>query len=100
MISTGGVEIEHSEMPWHNKEGRASYISIYSDWVRLMGPREPNDMNLKHGDNCNDVAPQDVRDGLVDRLIEANLLPNSRFARRKLAFVPGTWNENPTPMGN
>jgi len=100
MISTGGVEIEHLEVPWHNKEGHANYISIYSDWVRLMGPREPNDMTFKHGDNCNDVPPQDAKDGLVDQLIEANLLPNSRLARRRLTFVPGTWNENPTPVGN
>jgi len=100
MISTGGVEIEHSEQPWHDKEGRANYLSIYADWVRLMGPSEPNDMNLYHGTSCNDVPPQDVKDGVVDQLIEANLLPNSRFARRRLAFVPGTWNENPTPVRN
>src|SRR6185503_1192970 len=100
MISTGGVEIEHSEGLWEDKVGEATYISIYADWVRLMGPSEPSDMNLRHGQNCNDVHPNDVKDGLVDQLIEANLLPNSRFARRRLAFVPGTWNENPTSVEN
>jgi hypothetical protein len=102
MISTGCVEIEHFESEWETAASDSRYLSIYADWVRLMGPTDDDDknMDLKHGDGCNANDPNDLKDGLVDQLIEANLLPNSRFARRKLAFVPGTWNENPTSVGN
>jgi len=102
LISSGCVEIEH-HLGSVTDDGYAKYLSIYADWVKLMGPENPlggnADMTLEHG-ACNVLADQDEKDGLVDQLIEANLLPNSRFARRKLAFVPGTWNENPTPVEN
>jgi hypothetical protein len=78
----------------------AGYLSIYADWAKFMGPLGAPDLELWHGSGCSVAPPQDAKDGLVDQLIEANLLPNSRFARRKLTFVPGTWNENPTPVGN
>jgi len=101
MISNGCVEIEHEPGPWQNDASEAKYLSIYADWVKLKGPGgNSNDMVLEHGAGCNPSLLQDARDGLVDQLIEADLLPNSRHARRRLTFVPGTWNENPTPMGN
>jgi hypothetical protein len=100
MISNGCVEIEHEPGEWEDKPSKSKYLSIYADWVKLKGPIDPEDMTLEHGTGCNPSMLQDDKDHLVDQLIEANLLPNSRFARRKLAFVPGTWNENPTPVGN
>jgi len=102
MVSTGAVEIEQSQPNWKAKGSSVGYLSIYADWVKLMGPQGgAENMDLLHGNTtCNEVPSQDAKDGLVDQLIEANLLPNSRFARRRLTFIPGTWNENPTPVGN
>ena len=100
MISSGCVEIEH-HLDAMSDAGSAKYLSIYADWAKFLGPESGSeDMTLEHGLACNAYVEEDAKDHLVDQLIEANLLPNSRFARRKLAFVPGTWNENPITVGN
>ncbi len=105
MVSTGAVEIEHNEDAWKDVGGYAGYLSIYADWVRLMGPLDPlghggnSDMVLNHG-SCSTPPLQDAKDGIVDQLIEQDLLPNSRFARKHLQFVSGSWLESSATVGN
>lgn len=106
IVSKGGVEIEHVNDA-QTENGFASYLSVYADWAKFMGPLNPGgggggnaDMELYHGSSCNANVPNDNKDKLVDQLIEKDLLPNSRLARRRLAFIKGSWQEKPATVGN
>jgi hypothetical protein len=106
IVSSGGVEIEHW-LDATQSSGSANYVSIYANYVKLMGPKNPGngngngnvDMSLNHG-SCSTSPNQDLKNGLVDKLIDQDLLPNSRFARKRLQLVSGGWSENSVTVGN
>lgn len=104
VISSGCVEIEHELDPWKTANSNAGYITIYGDWARFRGPVNPDggnaDMALYHGSSCTAVPDPDRKGDMVDRLIDQDLLPNSRFARKHLEFVSGSWQEKPATVGN
>jgi len=105
IISSGGVELEQNLSADHDN-ANAPYLSIYARYAHIQPPYVLPNQNPEpvaeyyHGSSCGSVPPEDAFGGLVDQLIKEDLLPNSRFCRRRLVLTAGTWQESAIGTGN
>lgn len=101
VASVGRAEIDYASTGNLSGNGTASFLTLYADRVRITPPLRTsgggNALRLYHGADCASSPPQDGP-ALMDQLLRKNLLPNSRFARRHLAFDSGTWQETPVAL--
>jgi hypothetical protein len=104
IVSSGGVELEQNLDADHESDlcDVSSYLSVYASFAHVQAPWVYDTQPITqyfHGGSCA-LPPEDQLGGLVDQLAKQNLLPNSRFCRRRLALTAGTWQEASMGAGN
>lgn len=89
LVSDGKVLLENANP--NPPTTTLSYASIFAPRIFVSGPETSagTRTQLFHAAN----APQDAPGGLIDRLVQADGLPNATASSGRFSLVPGTWRE-------
>jgi hypothetical protein len=100
LISSGRIGIQNIDPNGGDRSSFTNYISMFADRVLVTGPWEVDEvLTLQHLPS----AVEDEAGGLLDRLYDLGVLPNTNAGMRaNFQKVTGSWREldpdNPPPL--
>lgn len=91
LVSDGYVAMDNDALPTVSTlDCTLGWTAIYSDFAWIEGPDLPNTGTyiFRHAAGANPQAEANLQ-----KLLDRGLLPNASSQRRKLAYIPGSWQE-------
>ncbi len=88
IVTDGYVAFDNDPSGPANTSQSVNWLSIYANLAFVHGPDPTGLYSYSHVENAQPAAELNLQN-----LLDQTLLPNATSQRRKLSFIPGTWQE-------